>query len=299
MTLAPAPAPPTPDLGALIGQYGVDRPELDIYERDGALFANGLGLSHIGVEQAEARLHLHPGQPAIATIGEIRLTRRDFAAEAVAAFRRTLSTNLDRLREASSAATPPTSIRAAPKNDLVQVDRIDPSIRIDMRYASTDNFTGLPLYDRAAAFLQRPAAAALAEAQAELVKRGYSLMVLDAYRPWSVTWLFWQVVPPKSRQFVADPVLGSKHNRGCAVDVTLVDLAQGQPVDMPSGYDEPSARAAPNYYGGSGLARWNRDILRNAMEAAGFSVDPYEWWHYDFGDWATYPILNTPLSQLE
>lgn len=290
------PAASPPEVARWVGLYGTDRPILDIYERDGGLFAHGCGLDHVAVAEVRDRLGFSEGKMPQAQVDGLTLEQRDFAGEAVAAFRRTVSGDLNQLRAASLAATPPRSDGA--QSDLVDVSALVPGIRVDMRYASANNFMGAPLYDRAVALLQRPAAAALARAQAALREHDYALVVLDAYRPWSVTWLFWAAVPPASRTFIADPAIGSKHNRGCAVDVTLVHLANGQPVDMPSGYDEPSVRAGPTYHGGTSRARWHRDLLRGCMERAGFTVDPHEWWHYDFDNWAAYPILNVPLARL-
>lgn len=293
-----APEFPLRDIAPLIGLYGTDRPLLDIYERGGALFADGCGLSHAPVASVAEKLQLHREREIMAVVDGMRLEKRDFAGAAVTKFRRTIQDDLDRLRVGSQEVQPPAMPPSSATSDLVDIGAIDASIAIDMRYASTDNFMGVALYDLAVAFLQRPAAIALAQVQARLLARGYRLIVLDAYRPWSVTWMFWQAVPPESRQFVADPALGSKHNRGCAVDVTLVEIASGALVSMPSGYDEPSVRADPGYPGGTSRARWHRDLLRSEMERAGFTVDPYEWWHYDFGEWNAYPVLNTPLAAL-
>lgn len=111
--------------------------------------------------------------------------------------------------------------------------------------------------------------------------------------------MFWDLTPVEKRDFVADPAKGSRHNRGCAVDVSLVDLATGSEVAMPSDYDDFSARAAPDYAGGSELERRHRDRLRVAMEAAGFTVYPHEWWHFDFRDWRQYPVLDLTFDELD
>lgn len=287
---------PSADIARFIGLYGTDRALLDIYEVDGVLLAEGCGLASQPIDADRLRLSDQP--VATAVIDGKVLEQRDFAGAAVAHFRRAIFADFDRLRAESIAAQPPVWPASAAKSDLVEIHVVDPSIEIDMRYASTNNFMGVALYDRASAFLQHPAAAALARAQASLRNRGFRLIVLDAYRPWSVTWLFWQAVPPEARQFVADPTLGSKHNRGCAVDVALIEIADGTMATMPSDYDEASARAGPDYRGSTSRARWHRDLLRAAMENAGFTVDPHEWWHYDFGDWQSYPVLNTPLAAL-
>src|SRR5512134_3839711 len=129
--------------------------------------------------------------------------------------------------------------------DLVELVALDPTIKLDIRYATASNFVGRPVYDQARAFLQRPAAEALVRAHRALGEKGYGLLVFDAYRPWRVTKLFWDVTPPAQRDFVANPRKGSKHNRGCAVDLSLYDLRTGEEVPMPSAYDDFTARADP------------------------------------------------------
>lgn len=185
------------------------------------------------------------------------------------------------------------------KADLVELARLDPTIRLDIRYATPNNLAGRAVYPEARAFLQRPAAEALVRVNAALKKAGYGLLVFDGYRPWSVTKIFWDVTPPEKREFVADPAKGSKHNRGCAVDLSLYSVATGHEVPMPSVYDEMSPRAYPTYAGGSAAERDARDRLRRAMEAEGFTVEPNEWWHFNYRDWAKYPILDIPFGEIE
>ena len=144
-----------------------------------------------------------------------------------------------------------------------------------------------------------PAAAALARAQAELSQQGYGLLIHDAYRPWHVTKMFWDATPEPFRHFVANPSEGSRHNRGCAVDLTLLDLATGRPVEMPGGYDEFSARSYPEYPGGTSLQRWHRELLRRVMERQGFHVYEWEWWHFDFQGWEQWPILDSSFLELD
>src|SRR5437867_3920410 len=136
--------------------------------------------------------------------------------------------------------------------DLVELIKLEPTIRLDIRYATTNNFTHRPVYRQARAFLQRPAAEALFRVHQSLKPKGYGLLVFDGYRPWSVTKFFWDIASEHERQieFVANPKNGSKHNRGCAVDLTLFDLRTGAEIRMPSEYDEFSERAFPNYPGG-------------------------------------------------
>ena len=183
--------------------------------------------------------------------------------------------------------------------DLVELTAIEPSIKLDIRYATANNLAGKPVYTEARAFLQRPAAEALARAHRALKPRGFGLLVFDGYRPWRVTKLFWDVTPPEKREFVADPAQGSKHNRGCAVDLSMYDLKTGREVEMPSAYDEMSPRAYPDYAGGQADARERRDLLRHAMEAEGFIVEPNEWWHFNYKDWKAYPILDIAFSEIK
>lgn len=140
--------------------------------------------------------------------------------------------------------------------------------------------------------MQRPAAQALVRVQRALAAEGYGLLVHDAYRPWYVTKIFWDATPPDRHNFVADPATGSRHNRGGGVDLTLYNLHSGHVVEMTSLYDEMSERAYPTYTGGTDAQRRLRDLLRRYMEAEGFSVYEYEWWHFDYRDWKSYAIQN-------
>jgi len=197
-----------------------------------------------------------------------------------------------------AAAGPPTEPGPFRSPDLVELVTLDPTIRLDIRYARKDNFTGAAVYSEARAFLQRPAAEALLRAHRSLRARGYGLLVFDGYRPWSVTRRFWELTPADKKVFVADPAKGSKHNRGCAVDLTLYDLATGREVAMPSPYDDMTDKAYATYEGGDAGARERREVLREAMEREGFFVYTHEWWHFDYKDWREYPILDVPFGAL-
>ncbi len=197
------------------------------------------------------------------------------------------------------AATPPVEKGQFRPSDLVELTALDAEIKLDIRYATTHNFLDTPLYSQARAFMQRPAAEALVRVQRALAAEGYGLLVHDAYRPWYVTKIFWDATPPDKHEFVADPASGSRHNRGCAVDLTLFDLHTGRAVDMPSLYDEMSERAYPTYTGGDDAARHLRDLLRHHMEAEGFSVFASEWWHFDFRDWKYYAIQNVRFENIK
>jgi D-alanyl-D-alanine dipeptidase len=182
--------------------------------------------------------------------------------------------------------------------DLVELVTLDPTIKLDIRYAGTNNFLGRPVYKEARAFLQRPAAESLLRAHRALKAHGYGLLIHDGYRPWAITKLFWDMTSGAQREFVADPSQGSKHNRGCAVDLTLYELATGRAVQMPGDYDEMTERSDPDYQGGTAEQRARRDLLRKVMEAEGFTVEPNEWWHYNYQDWRLYPILDIPFAAI-
>jgi D-alanyl-D-alanine dipeptidase len=181
--------------------------------------------------------------------------------------------------------------------DLVELTKLSRSIKLDIRYATANNFVGRPVYTEARAFLQRPAAEALVRVHKQLKKQGLGLAIFDGYRPWTVTKLFWEVVPEDKRKFVADPAKGSKHNRGCAVDLSMYYLKTGELVEMPSGFDEFTERASPDYKGGTEKERANRDLLRRLMEAEGFAVNPNEWWHFDYKDWEKYAIYDISFAE--
>lgn len=184
--------------------------------------------------------------------------------------------------------------------DLVELVRLDATIHLDIRYATANNFAKRAVYREARAFLQRPAAEAVVRAHRALAAEGYGIVVFDGYRPWSVTKHFWEIVTPQDRErgFVANPAKGSKHNRGCAVDLSLYVLATGAEAAMPSTYDEFSDRASPKYRAGPAELLARRDLLRRTMEKEGFEVDPGEWWHYNYRDWKSYPILDISFEDI-
>jgi zinc D-Ala-D-Ala dipeptidase len=205
---------------------------------------------------------------------------------------------VEELRREALAATPPVEHGDFRKPDLVELVTLDPTIKLDIRYATANNFLSTPMYSQARAFMQRPAAEAIVRANRELHKLGYGLLIHDAYRPWYVTKMFWDATPADKHQFVADPSTGSRHNRGCAVDLTLYDLKTGRAVEMPSLYDEMSERAYPNYRGGTPEQTRLRELLKSEMEKQGFTVYEFEWWHFDYKDFAKYPIMNIPFEKL-
>ena len=231
-------------------------------------------------------------------VSGVTLPRADAGTNPANFFHVTLKKPWAQIRNEAMKENPPAEVAPFRKPDLVELATLDPAIHLDIRYAQFNNFLGVPVYTQAKAYMQRPAAEALLRALNELRRLGYGLLIHDAYRPWYVSKIFWDATPPKDRIFVADPKKGSKHNRGCAADLTLYDLATGKAIEMPGLYDEMSPRSFPQFPGGTSLQRWHRDLLRHAMEHQGFTVDENEWWHFDYKDWKHYPILNARFEDL-
>lgn len=175
---------------------------------------------------------------------------------------------------------------------LVDATTIVPRLKLEIRYATVENFTHQKLYAHARCLLQSPVAARLAEVQRDLKARGFGLLVYDCYRPLSVQKKMWALVPDE--RYVSNPAQGSRHNRGAAVDLTLLD-GRGRPVAMPSAYDEFSERAHRDFAGGSDEARRHRALLEEVMARHGFVGLPTEWWHFDAAEWQSYPIADEPL----
>ena len=296
----------------LIGEYRDGPDPLMLFERDGALVVLVDRFFAVPLEVAgrdRYRLAAWGPRPGAGldierdpsgAVAAVRLDGRRFPRTdpGAGAFRVTPRGPLDSLLAAAQRATPPADSPGVLTPDLVELRALDPTIRLDVRYAGANNFLGAPVYPVARALLQRPAAEALVRAHRRLAADGLGLVIYDAYRPWYVTRTFWDATPDSLRSFVADPARGSRHNRGAAVDVGLVERATGRPADMPSGYDEFTARAHPDYPGGTTRARWHRDRLRAALEAEGFTVYRYEWWHYDYTGWERYPLLNLRFAEV-
>ena len=308
-----APALPDPELAGLIGDYGQEFGYLRIYERDGRPYARTDWQTYQPLERVsrdvyrlegvEPREELRfsrdrKGGPRSVELGGIVFERRDFGAEANERVRAVIHGNRG-LRAQALKATPPAPPADAWKPDLVEVVSIEPGIRLDIGYATKDNFMGMPVYDEPRAFMQRPAAEALARAHRRLMQEhGFGILIHDTYRPWYVTKMFWDATPPASRDFVADPAQGSKHNRGCAADITLYDRSSGVTLEMPGLYDEMSSRSSPLFVGGSSLQRWRRDVLKEAVEAEGYAVYEMEWWHFDYATWQHYPVMNVKFDEV-
>ncbi len=311
----PKPAPSPEKWAGLIGEYGWDHNILYIFEREGKLYALIEWFFQYPIEQVDPkseefafpRAGLYDGEKlrfdrnghGVATavdVSGVRFLRRPVGLS-TETFRIKPLRPITELRTLAASAQPPAE-EGKREADLVELSSLDPDIKYDIRYATSNNFMGVPFYRQPRALMQRPAAEAVARAARALKAKGFGLLIHDAYRPWAVTKMFWEATPVPQRVFVADPAQGSRHNRGCAVDLTLYDLATGKPVPMVGGYDEFSDRSYPDYPGGTSLQRWDRTVLRGGMEAEGFTVYDAEWWHFDYKDWREYPILNIPFEQL-
>ncbi len=312
--LLPGPKPPdaSPSIRLWIGEYGPDGPLLNtVAETDGKLilFGEAIGTCSLPASSSEelrASCSLQEGVslsrdahgvPSLRTDAGT-FARRDFGVDANQVARIHPVRPVAEVRTEALKASPPEEKGAFRKSDLVELASLDPSIHFDIRYATANDFLGTPVYTQARAFLQRPAAEALLRAHHKLKQLGYGLLIHDAYRPWYVTKIFWDATPAEGKMFVADPAQGSRHNRGCAVDLSIYDLRTGKPIEMTGAYDEMSRRSYPNYAGGTSLQRLHRDLLRRAMESEGFSVFEFEWWHFDYKDWREYAIQNVAFENL-
>lgn len=308
---APAPARWLP----LIGEYGPDNEILYILEKDGQLaasFKRAAPETLLQISQnvfvfsplstlADKRIIFkrdRSGRVTEVQLPDRTLPRRRIEPETGNQLRVPPVRPVPELIKEALAAQPPVETGEFLKSDLVELIKLDPTIRLDVRYATTNNLFGTVFYSEPRAFLQRPAAESLVRANSKLKPLGYGLLVHDAYRPWYVTKVFWEATPTDKKLFVADPAQGSRHNRGCAVDITLYNLKTKKPIEMVSTYDETTDRAYPDYPGGTSLQRWHRDLLRATLEAEGFKVYPAEWWHFDFNGWQKYPIQNIPFNQI-
>lgn len=182
-------------------------------------------------------------------------------------------------------------VRRDPAKRLVDLETI-PGLAFDIRYASTNNFMGEVLYAEPRPRLRAAAAAALDRANQLLAAEGLALKVYDAYRPYAVTVRMWERVG--NPDYVADPAKGSRHNRGCAVDLTLIRRTDGTELDMPTDYDDFRERAHHDFMDLPVDVLANRERLRQVMEQVGFEALPTEWWHYDFRGWQEYELLDIP-----
>lgn len=180
--------------------------------------------------------------------------------------------------------------------ELVDLEVFIPGIATDIRYATNNNFTGEKIYPEARAYTRKPVAEALKKVQDSLHAHGLGLKIYDAYRPYAASVKFWEVYPDTN--FVADPKYGSRHNRGCAVDVTLISLSDGEEIPMPTEYDDFSEKAHPGYNDLTEEVIFNRSLLFGIMKSFGFTHYPTEWWHFDFDGWEEYPLMDISFSEL-
>lgn len=316
-SLYPGPKPPdaSAELKKFIGDFGPENDTDFILERNGTLFlirktGGEAKLEKAGPNEYSVSSPIIPRtyNPALRRdsnglvtlqVGDVAYPRHNYVAENDLVYKIHPVRPVEELRKEALSTSPPREAGVFRKPELLEVSPLDPLIHLDIRYATSNDFLGTPVYTQARAFLERPAVEALLRVQKKLKPLGYGLLIHDAYRPWYVTKIFWDATPPEGKIFVADPAQGSRHNRGCAVDLTLYDLATGLPIEMPGTYDEMSPRSFPDYPGGTSLQRWHRDLLRRAMESEGFSVYEAEWWHFDYKDWHDYPILNVPFEKLD
>jgi len=178
---------------------------------------------------------------------------------------------------------------------LVDIRTVNRNIRLDIRYATANNFLKRKLYSTPKCALRSSVAQKLALVQTDLEKVGLGLKVYDCYRPFSVTKQMWEVLPDPN--YVANPARGSRHNRGAAVDLTLVDRT-GKELEMPTPFDDFTAKAHRDYAGGSAQSRKNRQLLEDAMKKQGFIGITTEWWHFDSEDWQKFAILDIPLGAI-
>lgn len=300
--VAHPPAPCPARWRPLLGRYGEGDTSFLVREEGGRLeFVAGDGLVTPLAEAGPVRFEPPDARLARRCVrGEQVYERVLTDVEAGKPFRVTPVKPLAELREAALRQSPPTEPGPFLRSRLVEVDRLEPTIRLDIGYATADNVVSAPLYSQSRAFLQVRAALAVARAARRLQPFGFGLLIHDAYRPWSVTWVFWEANPEEYRDFWANPARGSRHNRGAAVDLTLYRLGDPVPrgVEMPSDYDELSERAYPRFAGGTSLQRWHREILRLALEEQGYTVNRGEWWHFDYNGWQRYPIENVTFEEL-
>ncbi|MEW6207175.1 MAG: serine hydrolase [Acidobacteriota bacterium] len=300
----------------LVGEYGWDHNILYIFEKDGKLWALIEWFEFDPLEEVSRDTFKFPNRglyhgerlifrrdsrgraTAVEAAGVLFPRRKVGPEEGAAQLRVKPIRPVDALIREALQSAPPREAGDFLASDLVELTQLDSTIKLDVRYATTNNFLGTVFYREARAFLQRPAAEALVRAHQKLKEKGYGLMIHDGYRPWYVTKVFWDATPDDKKLFVANPAQGSRHNRGAAVDLTLYDLKTGKAVEMVGTYDETTDRSYPDYPGGTSLQRWHRDLLRRAMEREGFTVYEAEWWHFDYKDWKKYAIGNVPFDRI-
>lgn len=226
------------------------------------------------------------------SVGGNRYSRRFFAGENGRPFRFAYASDWQALKTAADAAVMPAQLGAGQQAQLVDLAQAVPGLKFDLRYAQADNCFGQALTDDQRAFLDADAAQALAQAQQYLKPYGYGILVWEAYRLWSVSKLAYDALPADKKSMLPSPEAGFSHNTGRSIDVSLYLLATGENAGMISGFDEPSVRQYASFAGGTTLERYRRDLLRSAMQMAGFTASETEWWHFDYGDIKGFAHLN-------
>lgn len=189
------------------------------------------------------------------------------------------------------------SVKADPRKELLDLEKFIPGIVLDIRYATSNNFTGEKIYEQAKAYARRPVAEALRKIQRDLKADGLGIKIFDAYRPYKATVKFYEVYGDTT--YVASPYRGSRHNRGCALDLTLIELHNAKELKMPTGYDSFTKQAWPSTPVADPEARKNRQILIDVMEKYGFKVNSSEWWHFDFVGWKNFEVMDIDFHELE
>ncbi|RTQ46558.1 hypothetical protein EJV47_21655 [Hymenobacter gummosus] len=182
------------------------------------------------------------------------------------------------------------------RHELVDLAAFVPGLHLDIRYATANNLTGKVIYPEAAAFLRRPVAEDLRRAERELNQLGYGLKIYDAYRPYTATRRLYEALPDQT--YAAPPTRGSRHNRGCAVDVGLVDLKTGRDVALPTDFDAMTPAAHSDYQQLPAAAIRHRALLHRVLARHGFVNYPAEWWHFDHRGWEQFPLLDLPFAAL-
>ncbi len=189
------------------------------------------------------------------------------------------------------------SVVANPQNELINLEKFIPGLKLDIRYATTNNFTDEKIYNMARAYARRPVAESLKKIQADLKKQGLELKIFDGYRPYSATVKFYETYHDTT--YVASPYKGSRHNRGCALDLTVINSKTGAELEMPTGYDSFKKEAWPTSPVSDPKIRKNRQLLIDAMEKHGFKVNASEWWHFDFVGWQKFSVMDIDFEELE
>jgi zinc D-Ala-D-Ala dipeptidase len=182
-------------------------------------------------------------------------------------------------------------------NELINLEKSIPGLVLEIRYATTNNFTGKKIYNLARAYARKPVAESLKKIQADLKKQGLGLKIFDGYRPYSATVMFYETYHDTT--YVASPYKGSRHNRGCAMDLTIIDLKTGKELPMPTEYDSFKKEAWPTTPVADPVIHKNRETLIDAMEKHGFKVNASEWWHFDFVGWQKFAVMDIDFEELE